>query len=156
MVVSPIIWPWIWLLWRPDNLPFLCHSDVLTSTSPAPITKRLHPWMGAGLTESSCITEAIWNIHGEEDVSRLQKKKKKKNYCGENKGWKLVDEDQELHVDRSIGRRFQENCLSLLLNVLKSKRLWSGKNTCTHCRPSHGTARKSHRTPTVTRHKEDN
>ena len=38
----------------------------------------------------------------------------------------------------------------------KSKRLWSGNTTITHCRPTHDTVRKSHKTFTVTIHPKDN
>ena len=38
----------------------------------------------------------------------------------------------------------------------KSKRVWSGNTTISHCRPAHSTVRKSHRSLAVTRHKEDN
>ena len=37
-----------------------------------------------------------------------------------------------------------------------SKWVWSGNTTITHCRPTHGTVRKSHTTLTVTRHQEGN
>ena len=37
-----------------------------------------------------------------------------------------------------------------------SKWIWLGNTTITHCRPTHVTVRKSHRTLTETRHHEDN
>ena len=41
-------------------------------------------------------------------------------------------------------------------NSKKSKWIWLGNVTIAHCRPTHCTARKSHRSLTVTRHQEDN
>ena len=38
----------------------------------------------------------------------------------------------------------------------KSKWVWSGNTTITHCRPTHGTVRKSHKIFTVTRQSKDN
>ena len=43
-----------------------------------------------------------------------------------------------------------------LQSVPKSKSLGSGNTTIAHCRPTHGTARKNHKTFTVTIHLKDN
>ena len=40
--------------------------------------------------------------------------------------------------------------------VSKGNGVWSGNTTITHCKPTHGTARKGNRALTVTRHQEDN
>ena len=41
-------------------------------------------------------------------------------------------------------------------HTTKSKRVWSESAAITHCRPTHSTVRKSHRTLAVTRQKQSN
>ena len=49
-----------------------------------------------------------------------------------------------------------ERRYSLIRKPGQSKWIRPGNNTITHCRPTHGTARKSHRTLTDTRYQEEN
>ena len=56
-----------------------------------------------------------------------------------------------------LRRRFSiEHEQEMTRETLKSKWVWYGNTTITHCRPTHGTVRKSHRTFTVTRYPQDN
>ena len=52
----------------------------------------------------------------------------------------------------AINKQTKKQNTTAMPYLQKSKWVWSGNTTITHCRPTHGTMRKCHRTLTVTRH----